>query len=225
MKIAVATTFALAAAQKEKKVPPRHPTQRLNKLGVFYANFFEEMVSEGIMKQGEADRRAERAASFIANMGAAFARDNCGYYSGEGKHGGPDPNPEINFNGKPRNRRTADNEDDLLEAATEWCAEEVQDGYFIGGAYTDQSEANWAECCQLSSEFCDGRQPRSGAGANQKAYDRLSTNIPLKWKQITTGTRKWAQRYINNCHGQRKYQLASKRANKMYKNVYNKYFA
>ena len=62
-------------------------------------------------------------------MGAAFARDNCGYYSGEGKHGGPDPNPEINFNGKPRNRRTADNEDDLLEAATEWCAEEVQDGY------------------------------------------------------------------------------------------------
>ena len=111
------------------------------------------MVSEGIMKQGEADRRAvsipfkiclpkschfviknefflqERAAGFIAKMGAAFARDNCGYYSGEGKHGGPDPNPEINFNGKPRNRRTADNEDDLLEAATEWCAEEVQDGY------------------------------------------------------------------------------------------------
>ena len=62
-------------------------------------------------------------------MEVAFNRPNCGYYSGEGKHGGPDPNPEINFNGKPRNRRTADNEEDLLEAAQEWCAEEVQDGY------------------------------------------------------------------------------------------------
>ena len=62
----------------------------------------------------------------------------------------------------------------------------------IGGVFTEQSEANWAECCQLDNDFCDGRQPgaRSGA-ANQKAYDRLSDNQPLKWKQITTGTRKW----------------------------------
>jgi hypothetical protein len=69
------------------------------------------------------------------------------------------------------------------------------------------------------------RAPRSGAGGNQKAYDRLSHTPSLKWKQITTGTRKWAQRYINNCHGQRKYNLASKRANKMYKIVNAKYFA
>ena len=30
-------------------------------------------------------------------------------------------------------------------------------------------------------------------------------NVPLIGiKQITTGYRKWAQRYINECHGQRK---------------------
>lgn len=36
-----------------------------------------------------------------------------------------------------------------------------------------------------------GKAPRSGAGGNQKAYDRLSDIPALKWKQITTGTRKW----------------------------------
>lgn len=226
MKIALATTIAVAAAQKnEKKVPPRHPLQRLAKLGVFYENFFEEMVEKEIMKQGEADRRTNRASTFLVSMETAFNRPNCGYYSGEGKHGGPDPKPEIKENGKPRNRRTADNEDDLKEAAMEWCTDEMADGYFIGGAYTEQSEANWAECCQLDSEFCMDRAPRSGAGGNQKAYDRLSDNMSLKWRQITTGTRKWAQRYINNCHGQRKFNLASKRANKMYKIVNAKYFA
>ena len=71
-----------------------------------------------------------RAQGFIVKLGEAFARPNCGYYSGEGKHGGPDPNPEINpTTGKQRNRRTADNEDDLKEAAIEWCEEEVADGY------------------------------------------------------------------------------------------------
>lgn len=223
MKIAIATTIALAAGQ-EKKVPPRHPTQRLAKLGVFYENFFQDMADNGIMRQGEATRRNNRAQAFLENMGNAFARDNCGYYDDDSKHGGPDPNPELKQNGKPRNRRTADNEDDLKEAAFEWCAEEAQDGYNIGGSYTEQSQANWAQCCVLDGEFCLGRAaPRSGA-ANQKAYDRLSNDPSLKWKQITTGTRKWAQRYINNCGGQRKNNLATKRANKMYKTIRAKYF-
>jgi len=225
MKIAIATTFALVAA-KEKKVPPRHPLQRLNKLKTFYQNFFQELADNETMKQGEADRRTVRAEAFIQNLEDAFNRPNCGYYVDDGKHGGPDPNPEVNFNtGKPRNRRTADNEDDLTEAVREWCAEEVQDNYYIKGAYTEQSEANWAECCQFDNEFCLGKAPRSGAGGNKKAYDRLSDNPQLKWKQITTGTRKWAQRYINNCNGMRKYNKAAKRANKMYKAVNEKYFA
>lgn len=67
--------------------------------------------------------------AFLDSMEAAFNRPTCGYYSGEGKHGGPDPNPELKDNGKPRNRRTADNEDDLKEAAMEWCADEMADGY------------------------------------------------------------------------------------------------
>lgn len=234
MKIAIASTIALAAAQKgEKKVPPRHPTQRLAKLGVFYENFFAEMAEQGLMKQGEANRRAARAEGFLNSMEKAFNRENCGYYSDEGKHGGPDPNPEIKANGKPRNRRTADNEEDLTEEAIAWCQDEVADSYIVQGEW---SEKNFLECCELDQQlseeagseeaiygFCQGKQ-RSGANGNKKAYDRLSDNTSLKWRQITTGTRKWAQRYINNCHGQRKNKLASKRANRMYQVVYKKYF-
>lgn len=235
MKIAIASTIALAAAQKgEKKVPPRHPTQRLAKLGVFYENFFAEMAEQGLMKQREADRRAARAEGFLDSMERAFNRKNCGYYSGEGKHGGPDPNPEIKPNGKPRNRRTADNEEDLTEDAIAWCQDEVTDSYMVQGEW---SEKNWLECCQLDKKlteeagseediygFCQGKKRSGASNGNKKAYDRLSDNTSLKWRQITTGTRKWAQRYINNCNGQRKNKLASKRANRMYQVVYKKYF-
>lgn len=217
MKIALATTIALVAA-KDKKVPPRHPLQRLNKLNVFYNNFFDEMVGLGHMKQGEADRRKARAESFMGKMEAAFNRPNCGYYD-DSKHGGPDPNPELKENGKPRNRRTADNEEDLHEATHEWCASEMSDNYMVGGEFSSE---NFAECCHFDSSYCNGMQaPRSGS---KKAYDRLSDITSLKWKQITTGTRKWAQRYINNCSGQRKNKLASTRARKMYNNVNDKYF-
>jgi len=220
MKIALATTLAIVAA-KDKKVPPRHPTQRLAKLGTFYENFFDEMVEKGIMKQGEADRRNERAQNFLTQMQNSFDRENCGYYDVTSKHGGPDPNPDQKENGKDRNRRTADNEEDLTEAAHGWCADEAADNYMVQGNY---SQENFVVCCQLDAKYCNGKAvPRSGA-ANQKAYDRLSDITSLKWRQITTGTRKWAERYINNCSGMRKGKKASKRSRRMHKVVAEKYF-
>lgn len=219
MKIALATIAMAHAA--EKKVPPRHPINRLNKLGVFYDNFATEMVADGKMRQGQADRFSGRMVKFLASMEKAFNRPNCGYYSGDGKHGGPDPEPETNPNtGKPRNRRDID-EEDLAEATNEFCAERSADNYTnAAGVF---NEDVFAECCHFDAAYCNGQMaPRSGA---KKAYDRLSENSELKWKQITTGTRKWAQRYINNCHGQRKNKLASKRANKLYKTWDDKLFA
>jgi len=220
MKIALATTLAIVAA-KDKKVPPRHPTQRLNKLKTFYSNFFDEMVANGDMRQGEATRRNDRAQAFLDRMGNSFDRANCGFYDASLPHGGPDPNPEQKENGNDRNRRTADNEVDLKEAAHEWCADEAADNYMVKGVYNSD---NFATCCHLDSQYCNGKPaPRSGAG-NNKAYDRLSDITSLKWKQITTGTRKWAERYINNCHGMRKYKKASKRSRAMHKAVAQKYF-
>ena len=154
--------------------------------------------------------------SMVANMGNAFNRDNCGYYDDSTKHGGPDPNPETNANGKPRNRRDADNdfEDDLwteviLETTTEACANSPS-GDVLG------------DCCDLGlldATACQ-KAPRKGKkGSKKTAWERLSNDPALKWKQITTGTRKWADRYINNCGGQRKNKHIRNRMKKVYSKV------
>jgi len=212
MKVSIAT-LALVAQADDRKVPPRHPVNRIKKLGVFMDNFADEMVSMGKMKQGQADRFSSRMDGFLHRMQTSFERENCGYYSGSGKHGGPDPNPELRPNGKARNRRDID-EEDLHEAAHEWCAAELAEAYVNDDG--EFNAANYAECCGFSDDYCIAgvQAPRSG---KKSAYDRLSNNPELKWKQITTGVRKWAQRYINNCHGQRTKSLASKRANRLYK--------
>jgi len=213
MKVSIAT-LALVAQADDRKVPPRHPLQRMNKLGIFMDNFAAEMVSAGKMKPGQADRFSIRMDNFLQNMVDAFNRSTCGHYDAtQGKHGGPDPNPDLKANGKPRNRRDIDVED-LYEATHEWCAAEVADAYV--NADGEFNAANYNECCGFSDDYCIAgiQAPRSG---KKSAYDRLSNNKELKWKQITTGVRKWAQRYINNCNGQRKYKLASKRAIKIYK--------
>jgi len=213
MKVSIAT-LALVAQADDRKVPPRHPLQRIKKLGIFMNNFAAEMVKKEIMKQGQADRLSERMTGFLANIKNSFERQNCGHYDAkQNPHGGPDPNPELKDNGKPRNRRDID-EEDLHEATHEWCAAEVADAYV--NADGEFNAANYNECCGFSDDYCIAgiQAPRSG---KKSAYDRLSNVPSLKWRQITTGVRKWAQRYINNCSGQRKKQLASNRANRVYK--------
>jgi hypothetical protein len=129
MKVSIAT-LALVAQADDRKVPPRHPLQRMNKLNEFMDNFAAEMVANGNMKQGQADRFSNRMDNFLGQMKAAFNRPNCGHYDADqGKHGGPDENAHINFNtGKPRNRRDID-EEDLHEATNEWCAAQLAEGY------------------------------------------------------------------------------------------------
>merc|ERR1712170_142934 len=80
MKVFAATVIALATA--EKKVPPRHPLQRLNKLN----KFANEWVSDNLdVKQA-------------ANWGPKFDRNTerlerrfelCGFYDETSEHGGP----------------------------------------------------------------------------------------------------------------------------------------
>lgn len=212
MKLALATLATVAVAN-DKKVPPRHPEQRLKKLGTFYDNFAVEMVEMGKMKQGQADRFATRMQNFVASMKSAFNRPNCGYYDADSEgHGGPDPNPEFRDDGKARNRRSNVDEPDFVDFdeadAREMC---------------DEDSARFADyCCAVDADaYGPCAAKRSG---KKSAYDRLSNNPELKWRQITTGTRKWAQRYINNCHGQRKNKLASKRAMKIYKTWDDKLF-
>jgi len=81
MKLFVPTVFALVAAD-EKKVPPRHPLQRINKLKTFTAEWCT------------ANLTAKQAANWIKkyenNANRMITRfDLCGFYDESLEHGGP----------------------------------------------------------------------------------------------------------------------------------------
>merc|ERR1712062_25796 len=58
-------------------------------------------------------------------------------------------------------------------------------------------------------------------GGDLIRYDR--DNPLLAIKQITTGFRKWAERYIAECHGQRKFNFQKKRMHKWFRSLGDKY--
>lgn len=237
MKLFGFALLAVAAANSEKKVPPRHPSQRLEKLRQFATKFKnQDCLPKQLMSSTEGKnnrmctRLEEKMHAFAAQMGKSFDRDNCGYYEPDimGTHGGPDPNPQINPNtGKPRQRRDADFDmhafDWMITAAEEHCDAVFQ--------VADDGES-YCACYHSSVEYSapsilnnyTGDQDLStcpsvrGKSSKKDAYDRLSNDTPLKWRQITTGYRKWAERYLSNCSGQRKSQVPKRRAQRMYKN-------
>ena len=111
------------------KVPPRHPLNRLNKIKSFYRAFGADVVASRISEKA-GDRFATRFVSMCDGFEAAFNRPNCGYYDDSSKHGGPDPNPNVRPNGKPRNRRDDDDEPEIeadFEDLAAFCAENAGD--------------------------------------------------------------------------------------------------
>merc|ERR1711897_127282 len=142
MKFSTAVMIAVASAE-DKKVPPRHPLQRLAKLTEFSA----EILNEWYGFLPSKDAWIEKFANNAERMERNFNRGNqrCGYYDEDNlPHGGPE-----------RKRR----EDDDM--------------------------------------------------------DRYNREDPVQGtKQITTGFRKWAERYISQCSGQRQYQHQVNRMNK-----------
>ena len=149
MKLTQAVVLAVAVAD-DKKVPPRHPLQRLARLTEFSAEILDEWF--GFWKRKDAFKtRFEKTAQRMAN---SFERNDqkCGFYDPDLlPHGGPAPD---------RKRR----ELDLLEG---------------------------------------------------ERYNREDPAVGVK--QITTGFRKWAERYIAGCNGQKKHQHHVKRFNHYYR--------
>merc|ERR1711868_165778 len=88
MKFSPAILVAVASAQDEKKVPPRHPLQRLNRLVEFTEEIMNDWFSFLPSQQawiGKFERNAER-------MARNFERGNqrCGFYDeNQLPHGGP----------------------------------------------------------------------------------------------------------------------------------------
>ena len=143
MKLTVALLATIATADEDKKVPPRHPLQRLEKLKFFG----EEILNEWFEFMPRKDNWVRKFKANADRMARNFQRgeQRCGHYDeNQLPHGGP-----------ARKRRA---EDDVFR------------------------------------------------------YDR--TNPCKGIKQITTGYRKWAERYISECSGQRNNKYIVNRMNK-----------
>lgn len=149
-----AIILATVANGQEKKVPPRHPEQRLNRLNQFSA----EWLNDNLPNLPSKDSWIAKFETNASRMLNAFNRPECGFYdSGLLPHGGPDPNPGLKPNLAPRRARRSDDDE-----------EDYEEGMLV----------------------------------------RYNKNQPMTGiKQITTGYRKWAERYINECYGQRKYKF------------------
>merc|ERR1711979_61393 len=150
MKITQAVIFAVAAAD-EKKVPPRHPLQRLNRL----VEFSTELLTDHFDWWKRQEKFISKFSKAADRMKNAFERNEqkCGYYDPDNlPHGGPAPADDD------RKRR------DLSDMFDSYNRED----------------------------------PYEGA------------------KQVTTGYRKWAERYIAGCNGQKNHQHQVKRFNHYY---------
>ena len=140
MKLSLAILVAAASAT-EKKVPPRHPLQRLNRL----VEFTEEILTDWFDFLPSQQSWIEKFKTNAERMRRNFERGNqrCGFYEeGQLPHGGP------------RDRRDVD---------------EIR---------------------------YNRKDPKEGV------------------KQLTTGFRKWAERYISQCSGQKNNQFQVNRMEK-----------
>ena len=153
MKLTVALLAAVATAD-DKKVPPRHPSQRLNTL----KRFGEEILNEWFSFMPRKDNWIRKFKDNAARMERNFRRQDqkCGHYDAtQLPHGGPADR-----------KRREDDDDEFLR------------------------------------------------------YDQTDPCRGIK--QITTGYRKWAQRYISQCGGQRNHKHIVNRMNKWNKTLAGK---
>lgn len=255
MKLLSGLVFGLVSAAENGKpnrnVPPRHPSNRLNRLANKLAvDILDHPNLE--WKQARKDRVLTNLQDFAEKMQDRFDSDHCGFYSSELKHGGPDPEPGTRDTGKPRNptnRRRREAED---WRSNWWVAADTQYTWLYEYCFTrdvaalDDDEGNadeekWDFVLETGDDLCtedkgdacewfdlqtcqfkniDGGVLERGG---KKGGRKLSDNPQKAWKQVTTGLKKWAQRYLNNCHGMRKNKLPANRAKSMYNRWVNKF--
>jgi len=234
--------LALAAApvsaeklKTSRKVPPRHPLNRIARLqqfGFAYVEKYYPPVNGGNKGQG----MKTLIESFTTRMQNSFSRAQCGHYDSNQKpHGGPDPNPEIRFWSEKNRARNPTNGRKRREA-NQWmfdtcncelngdsdCYDGLSDNQFE--FYSDHTtelfctddEVDSGECSYLDASDCTWHGD-SAIAVRRGNKRKISENPQKAIKQITTGIRKWAERYLNNCHGMRKAELPRQRAKNLYK--------
>jgi hypothetical protein len=196
MKLLPAVFISFVADAKEKKVPPRHPTQRLKTLRRFAKewlkdNFEDEDLSKaqaaaGVRNTIRFEKRIERRYNQLRWLALKGTPNEIAHPWNQDKDIQPCffYDPEQPHGGRPKNRRKRDDGDDYDE--------NLDDDYDFGKASDDLIR-----------------------------YDRKN---PLRGlRQIMTGYRKWAERYVDLCPAEKQDKKLSKWANAFRKKIEDVY--
>lgn len=182
-----------------RKVPPRTPINRMNTLMKFANIWIQSQIR---------DNRPERATR-MATVGLARletrlldAFDRCGYFDPSVLNGGPRPPPARQAASRKRrdeesllsdNSTSSTHDTSSPESSTSSAQKTVDDSIDI----FDESEENILRGSSI----------------------RLSADVDMAWKQISTGIRKWILRYLAECSGEIRYQNHTNRFNKVRKEI------
>jgi hypothetical protein len=213
MKLAFFVLATLAAGEEERKVPPRTPPQRLRTLHRFSHDWIKNRIQAekgpfpdgknkgGINRPNRGERMKLGMDRIYEKMSDAYVRGRpegpnpddkqCSYFNPSVPHGGPDPAHGYKYKG--RKRRSAWVQDELTRIARD---------------VTDNDAIDIFDQMELAYE--------QGLGERGFLNLRLSDEPNLAWRQIETGFRKWALRYISECGGQKQYQYHTKRIKKIH---------
>lgn len=170
----------------EKKVPPRHPRNRLRTLTRFSKEWLDvnlrnfDTEDKKLRRRGGAyaDRFSERFSTWSARLLRIVDQPDrdCFFFDPQAPHGG-------------KQKREAGDEPSEN-------AENSENNSDIEYDYSDEAD-------------------------DLLRYDKNNPQRGLR--QITTGFRKWAQRYFSDCKNEQESQRHSKRANKWYTKILGKY--
>jgi len=179
----------------DRKVPHRHPLQRLWRLYQFSEEIIQTHFYESGMKAGKLDRLRGRIGKWLyLAQRQSFLRNTkrCGFYNDGLEHGGPS-------GGEENQAGLIANEQTLL----------------------NNGDAN-LDVVPTQLELTNPRPNRRRRDTDDQDFkfvdsERYNREDPCQGiKQIMTGFRKWAERYIGGCGGQSNYKYQVNRANKFY---------
>jgi len=203
----LATAIEGSTSPSGRKVPPRHPLQRLNRLNDF---IFEIMDSwGGRLAKTDPDKWVTRFGATTRRMETAFRRENkkCGFYNEEnnGGNGGWKEGHEnqesvtatsFNHGGYTPEE---DDKDNILNQ------EHIN---YQGGSNEGKGKPNKQEIAP------EAYRTRRDVGDGLDRYNRENPCQGIK--NIINGYRKWSDRYLGQCGGQSKYEHHRRRALKWY---------
>lgn len=238
MKLTFSVLLALVAAEPvvkvDRKVPPKHPRNRLARLNLFCDYLFNKTSWIKATRTGGLTRLCNQ---WCKKMKEKVDDSDCFFYDPNQKpHGGPEPGktPEAPHGGvyhdkwdsglvvwnTERKRRSVDDScwqdnpfanDDGQPARVQTC-DATREDYMHPNWFNAEIMASLDD--ELCQNDCDENgdctdeckiDPKLIRATGDKKIARLQKQGPWKGaRSILTGLRKFGERYLSQCHGHRK---------------------